>query len=145
MRHILIMSSILMISCVVLAQEAETCADGAGEVITGAITGHKYCKSNNYMNWWNAYAWCEGLRMKMIDFDVCECSKTIANCANNKCAEFSGVGRHNHGWMISTSSANKNYRVRLDDGYISSIERTAYDQGNLFALCKTLPHLGNMD
>ena len=40
------------------AAKAETCADGAGTVITGK-NGHNYCYSNQSMNWWSAYAWCE--------------------------------------------------------------------------------------
>ena len=37
----------------------ETCANGAGIVITGNLSGHKYCLSNQNMSWWNAYAWCD--------------------------------------------------------------------------------------
>lgn len=41
----------------------ETYANGAGTIITGLISGHKYCKSNTKMNWWNAYIWCEGINL----------------------------------------------------------------------------------
>ena len=37
----------------------EMCSNGTGTIVIGAVTGHKYCKSNQRMNWWNAYAWCD--------------------------------------------------------------------------------------
>lgn len=46
MRNVLIlMCGMVMMSCVVFAEDItiETCADGAGTVIIGAVSGHKYC------------------------------------------------------------------------------------------------------
>lgn len=35
---------------------AATCE--GGKLVTGN-NGHEYCQSNNGMNWWRAYTWCE--------------------------------------------------------------------------------------
>ncbi|MBR5130267.1 MAG: hypothetical protein IKV03_03495 [Alphaproteobacteria bacterium] len=90
MRKILLLCSILMMPSVVIAQDTttETCADGAGIVIKGLVSGHKYCKSKSDLNWWNAYAWCDAIGMQMVEASDCYCSDTTADCADKKCPEF---------------------------------------------------------
>ncbi len=89
MRKILLLTcGILMISNMTLAENtAETCADGAGTVVVGAVTGYKYCMSNKTMNWWNANTWCDALKLKTFELNDCGCSDVISNCAGNICAE----------------------------------------------------------
>ena len=66
---------------------AETGANGGGAVLVGVVSGHKYCKSNNAMSWWNAVAWCDGLERKLIDLntDCVDKSGTVI------CSDFVGV------------------------------------------------------
>lgn len=89
MRPFLMLTcGILFVTSVAMADDTptETCANGAGTVVIGVITGHKYCMSNNSMNWWNAYAWCDAQGRRLISMDDCACSASV-NC-DGKCAEF---------------------------------------------------------
>ena len=78
MKRLILLTAILLTSTVVLAEDTttETCANGAGTVITGAVTGHKYCMSNNTMNWWNAHAWCDAIGDRLFSLNDCEYSVT---------------------------------------------------------------------
>lgn len=89
-KILMITGGILLFSSVALAEEAttETCANGAGFILKGAVTGHAYCLSNNIMNWWNAVAWCDGLKMELASRADCACSDTTGNCADGRCPEF---------------------------------------------------------
>ena len=131
MRKILIISSMLMMSFAVSAQEAETCANGAGTVITGAVTGHKYCKSNGTMNWWNAHAWCDALGRRLFDRSDCACGNTTADCANGKCPELVGVGGEQWIWTSTPTPTGSSYAyiVSLSSGHIVD----NYYRSNLFS------------
>ena len=95
MRKILILCGIsIFVSQVCFAENltGEKCANGSGVVVAGAIKG-KYCiNKGKAMNWWNAYAWCDAIGMKLIDIaEDCACSDTTADCDNLKCPNFSNV------------------------------------------------------
>ena len=139
MRKFLISCAILMMSSVVRAQETitETCANGEGTIITGVITGHKYCMSNNPLNWWNAYAWCDALGRRMFKLDDCACSAST-NC-NYRCADLVGTGSQPV-WTATPEITNGNsYRVVLSTGdysdlHVEHYRRRYYDNVN-YALC----------
>ena len=83
---ILMVSIFFMMTSVVLADDAiETCANGAGRIVTGKITGNKYCMSETKMNWWNAVTWCDGLGQQIFSLNDCEC--TASNNCTNVCPE----------------------------------------------------------
>ena len=101
------MNKILLLTCcflittsVVLAEDTttETCANGSGTVVIGTITGHKYCRSSQRLNFWNAYAWCDGLNRRLVDSSNCACGNITADCANNGCPEFKNAAQ---GWLWS--------------------------------------------
>lgn len=130
----------MMISKVTIAEETtETCANGAGTVITGAVTGHKYCKSNNTMNWWNAVAWCDGLEKKLFNLSDCECSNVTANCSENgkkMCAELIKVGSQQI-WTSSFARMGYVNEVTLYEGAVSPYGYPELSRANgYFALCK---------
>jgi len=112
MRQILmLMCGMVMLSSVAFAEDTtETCADGAGVVVTGAVSGHKYCRSKQSMNWWNAYAWCDALGRRLADRSDCACGNTISDCANNQCPELSGVGNF-WAWTGTPSKTGESYYV----------------------------------
>ena len=70
------MKKILLLSCgiffVASVAMAETCSDGAGTVIVGSVTGHKYCMSNERLGFWNSYTWCNALGRRMFSMDDCQ-------------------------------------------------------------------------
>ena len=99
----------LFITSVAMADDTTTemCANGAGTVISGAVTGHKYCMSNNPMNWWNAISWCDALGKRLISVDECACS-ALVNC-DGKCPEFRKVYNK---YIWTTTSDDTVGRVR---------------------------------
>ena len=87
MKQLILLTAVFMISTVTLANDTtttETCADGAGEI----VTGHKYCKSNVGINWWNANAWCDAQGRRLFSMDDCTYSVT----GTTACADLVGVG-----------------------------------------------------
>lgn len=76
---------LIIFSVSTLAEETmkRPCANGAGEIIEGIITKTPYCVSNNSMNWWNAYAWCDSLNMRLFDMNKdCASTTTSGYCPN---------------------------------------------------------------
>ena len=144
MRNILILTcGILVISFGVLAEET-TCANGAGTIVEGVVTGHKYCKSNITMDWWNAMTWCDGLkddvggsrRLFNIGID-CKCSATTTICSNKKCPELVGIWNNGTTWTVTPHSSTHAYFVHLSTGGIDNgTYGLAHANGNFFALCK---------
>ena len=63
---------------------AATCEGGT--LATGE-NGHEYCQSNNYMNWWSAYTWCEanGRHMASI-YEICP--EWDGSTGEYKCANY---------------------------------------------------------
>ena len=141
MRNFLILAfGILVVSSIAIAEETtipETCANGAGTVVVGAVTGHKYCKSNTQMNWWNAISWCDALNRRTFDISDCACSNTTADCLHN-CPEMNNVGTM-AGWTLTACDKESIYRVGLSSGYRDCQARSKTGVNGsigLFALCK---------
>lgn len=136
MKKILLpVSSLLLLTSIAIADDTSTCADGAGKIVTGTVTGHQYCMSNQQMkNWWNAMAWCDGLRRRAFNVNDCACSNTTANCAGNKCAELINVYNTNFGvWTAFQPAKNTNaYSINPKDGSVHNVLRN--DSYN-FAFC----------
>ncbi|MBR5129620.1 MAG: hypothetical protein IKV03_00125 [Alphaproteobacteria bacterium] len=107
---------ILMFSSIAFADDVnvETCADGVGTVIVGAVTGHKYCKGKR-MDWWNANAWCDAQGRRLFSLSDCGCSDLTANCAGNICADLLGVSEK-WAWTSSHSDSSNAYQVDLSSG-----------------------------
>ena len=119
MKKILFLCSLLMISPTLMAEDTtvESCANGAGTIITGVITGTKYCWSNSDMNWWNANAWCDAQGKRLIDLNIdCGCDWST-NC-NGRCPEFVV----SHGWVSTPSSISTTYLL-ISNGWIYSSPR----------------------
>ncbi|MBR6675507.1 MAG: hypothetical protein IKL32_06290 [Alphaproteobacteria bacterium] len=133
MNKILIVCGLLMVSTVAFADDitVESCADGAGTVITGVVSGHKYCMSNKGMNYWNAVAWCDGQGRRLFSMDDCACSGTT-NCAE-KCPEMVNVVSC-HRWTDTPIGTTQMYMVPSGGGKPRSLDR-AYNY-DCCALCK---------
>ena len=123
--------AMLLTSTIALADDTtitETCADGAGEIVTGVVTGHKYCKSNNTMNWWNANVWCDALGGRLFNLDDC------ATVHSTYCPELNISRPSTWLWTSTPYKTSQNYFVNFSGGgYISYYSRSG--TGNLYALC----------
>lgn len=125
----------IMIPTTIIAEETtQTCANGTGTIVIGAITGHKYCKSNVKMNWWNAVSWCDAQGRRLFNLNDCGCSDTIANCAQN-CPEVSLVIGMQNSWTTSFKKIGYVDYIDLYNGHISPWGVPALTD-SYFALCK---------
>ena len=130
-KILMLMCGVLIISSLAKADDT-TCANGAGTLVTGK-SGYKYCKSNEGMNWWNGYVWCDALGKRMFDLNTdCGCDGMI-NC-QGKCPELTGVGSH-WVWTSATSGIDNAHDIELSSGRINTISRD-YSQFNCTVLCK---------
>ena len=112
-KFLMLMCGVVMMSSAVFADDTttpETCANGAGTVVIGAVTGHKYCMSNNNMNWWNAMAWCDAQGRRLVSLNNCGCSSTVS--CNNICPEFK-ISDNNIWIWTSTPVNTTSYGVSL--------------------------------
>ena len=136
MKQLILLTAILLTSTVVLAEDTttETCANGAGTVKVGIVSGYKYCKSNNPMNWWNAYAWCDAMGKELFSLNDCRCSGTT-NC-NGYCPELNGLDTVF--WTATPVSASKAYFVSWYRAGIQEQNKSVYSASNshYYALCK---------
>ena len=138
MKQLILLTAIFLTSTVTLAEDTtttETCANGAGIVIEGAVADangnkHKYCKSKNTMNWWNAVSWCDAQGRRLFNLDDCGCSWEL-NC-QNKCPELllnvdQGI------WTSNPKRTNEAYAVNFALGSIRNTNR--YNDIYFYALC----------
>lgn len=136
MKQLILLTAILLTSIMALADDGtttETCANGAGRVITGAVSGHKYCKSNQVMNWWNAHAWCDALGRRVFDRSNCSCGDITADCAGNKCPDLKGVRDSEYIWTATPRDSSHVYVVYLSSGLVYNDYRINYTHYS--ALC----------
>ena len=137
-KILMITGCVLLFSSVALAEETtpETCANGAGTVITGAVSGHKYCRSNHFLNWWNAYAWCDSMNSRLFDLSDCACNTTTTDC-KNKCLEITNVDTTTWSWTKAPFGPDNAYVVNLKTGQVRDnyYKRNAGWDFNSYALC----------
>ncbi|MBQ9739144.1 MAG: hypothetical protein IJV75_06540 [Alphaproteobacteria bacterium] len=129
---------VLMLSSIAFADDtvSETCANGAGTVITGAVTGHKYCMSNKTMNWWNANAWCDALGRRLVDKIDCACDNITVDCSKNKCPDLTDVYPYVvAAWTVRTSNSTHADRVELPTGEFAYNVYAPRSKSGLRALC----------
>ncbi len=121
MQKLTLICAILLTSGIAYADDTttETCADGAGTVIKGVISGHKYCLSNNNMNWWNAHTWCDGIKMKLFSLEDCQCT-ALTNCTG-LCVELA-TGVSTPSWVVvaTPKSSTLVHNIRLADGLLGA-------------------------
>ncbi len=112
----LICLSMMIFTTEIAAETLESCANGGGTVVTGAITGHKYCKSNNAMTWWNAYVWCDGQGKRLFSLTDCQYSIT----STTACPEIVGVSTDKPWiWTATLLGSSKANYANLSSGIVN--------------------------
>lgn len=132
MRNVLIlMCGVFMLSTAALADDiTERCANGAGIVITGTVTGHKYCLRAVGMTWWNAVSWCDAQGRRLVELRDCACGNTISDCAGNKCPDLTSSGGWT--WVMNSPSNSTSSTLNLNTGkFNNGMNRSTESQ----ALC----------
>ena len=95
--------------------------------------GHEFCKSNNGMNWWSAFAWCESQGRKLASTaTMCPHTSPAANDNAGDCPNLQGVGDDQYVWSTLVYSDTHVATVNLSTGSLHSGKRT-YD---FFAFCE---------
>ena len=139
MKQLILLTAILLISTVSFAEDTttETCANGAGTVIEGAVADangnkHKYCISNKTMNWWNAVSWCDALGKKLFSLEDCGCSGTT-NCTD-RCPELY-TKIEAYAWTATPKGENSAHFVYMTSASTNNGARMTRSNQNV-AVCK---------
>ena len=134
-KILLLTCGILMMSSVAMGNET-SCAGGSGTLVTGK-SGYKYCKSNKGMNFWNAYAWCDAMRKRLIDLNKdCGCNGTVK--CEGYCPEIGNTSTEYHfAWTTRSDNAESMTSVNMSN-YNGIFNRGVKREreGNIYALCK---------
>ena len=126
-KKLFILSLIGLIS----ATAAYAACNGGTEVTNTAST--TFCKSNVYMNWWSAAAWCKenGLHLATM-YEMCP--NWDGNKGAGKCPELNGKGS-NFAWSATASGSENAFHVDLSNGLVNSDRR--YNNGLYrYAFCR---------
>lgn len=81
----------------------------------GTIIKGQYCLSDEQMNWYSAYAWCQAQSMQLVDVEIV-CG-SLSNCPALKMSEdeINQLG-HITGWTNTSVNAKQAYRIHFDSG-----------------------------
>ena len=138
MKNLFLICAVLFTTLVALADDitTETCANGAGTVMIGAVTGHEYCMSNKTMNWWNGISWCDAQGRRLFSLEDCGCHEAVADCSNNRCPELNkGIDK----WILTLKpfTTSTIYSVRLSNGsvFFGNNLNHRSDSSTMNALC----------
>ena len=134
---LMLMGCILMMFSVVRADDTvvQTCANGAGTIVKGVVSGRQYCKSNQKMNWWNAISWCDAQRKSLFSLSDCQCDGA-KNC-NKRCPELL-MGNDENPWIWTSNASGESYAyfVFFSTGEIFNDSFRRESAYNHYALCK---------
>ena len=94
---------------------AETCEGGSLQ--TGE-NGHVYCLSNNAMNWWTAYTWCQTQGRHLVTmYEVCP----TWDGAGSNCNLSTFISDP---YMWSATALGNNQAFRFDKSSVRAVDRT---------------------
>ncbi len=120
---LLTLATIAVIALNVSGAVAETCE--GGRLVTGE-NGHVYCQSNNNMNWWSAYTWCEAQGRHLASmYEIC--STWDGSTGNGKNCNISLSG-----WLWSATAKNNDSAFCITATTVSDYGRNS---SHVRALC----------
>ena len=135
-RFITLICGVLLTSTVATADDTtvETCANGAGTVVIGAVTEHKYCRSNKGMNWWNAVAWCDGQSKRLLQLDDCKFNSTASPWI---CPDLVQVEKsETYFWTMNPTTETRMYLIQQPSGNIFNSYGGDRHLSHYHVLCK---------
>lgn len=117
-----------MIFMAVQAQ-AITCVGGTARKATVKGVEKDFCLSDEKLNWFAAYAWCDSQGLKMINAEN--------NCTNSYphylCPDLRGINKNIIVWLKNSYSEGYSYVTYPTSGRVES--RIRLDAG-IYALCE---------
>ncbi len=133
-KIILLTGAILMMSVT---------ANACGGITVKGNSGASYCLSKHMMNWYSAYAWCDGQGMNLIDLNsVCKsyssCPELNLSSEQKDYLADNGISLEKNMWTNTASSNNLSFCVDFYNHITDA--RHNYNYGglrtvNLYALC----------
>ena len=129
------MKKIIITTCAILMISAT--ANACGGITIKGNSGASYCLSKQAMNWYSAYAWCDGQGMKLIDLNsVC---KSYNSCPELKLSDDEKKHITDNGGIVNwvwtnTSGSSNAFNVNFGPG---NITQPLYGRTNSYgyALC----------
>ena len=141
MKKLLLLSALLMISNTSMAQVMldQECANGAGYVYKGRYSG-EFCISKTQMNWWNAYAWCDAMGMRLIELNEKDCFQMSGSggCRNIYDPAFPKDVLPTYSYKIWTAhpkGTTEMYTLDVTNGAYSSLVKDATALWGAWAFC----------
>ena len=135
------MKKLLMISNMSMAQVMldQECAYGAGYVFKGKYEG-EFCISKTQMNWWNAYAWCDAMGMRLIELNEKDCFQMSGSgdCRNIYDPAFPTDVLPTYSYKIWTASPKETtevYTINPTNTYVRSQVRSTTGLWGGWAFC----------
>jgi len=93
MKKILLLVMLMSASVAYASKTGDPCGpDNSGTVFVGADGKTTYCISNQGMNWWTAFVWCDMVGGTMASMDDCALGKNYGQ----ECPQFP---REQGGWL----------------------------------------------
>ncbi len=109
--------AIVMVAFNIAQAQAESCEGGTFQ--TGD-NGHVYCQSNDGMNWWSAYTWCEAQGRHLATmYEVCP--EWDGSTGGGKSCNMNSFSNNQYNW--SATARNTDEAFWLDRGTIGSASR----------------------
>ena len=132
----------ILLACLfaIISTTSAYCACDGGTTITNTA-GSTFCKSNTYMNWWSAQAWCQanGSRLATM-YEMCP--SWDGNEGSDECPELNGLSSNSSktAWSATVYGSNYAFVVNLLNGSVygdpyytsSSIRHSA----SAYAFCR---------
>ncbi len=133
------MKKTIITTCAILMVSAS--ANACGGITFKGNSGADYCLSKHTMNWYSAYAWCDGQGMKLIDLAPV-CGRNIGTCSelnlsSDQKTHITDNGGTPRGWTNTSGDNVRAWSVNLDNGGIHLINNSGGRSYQLdYALCK---------
>ena len=125
-----------MITSPVMAEKCDGPSGGTGTKVVG-VDGHSYCRSNIKMNWWSAFAWCEGIGKTLVSLEDCNGIDGSVPASDVACPNFDHKGSGDV-WTSSVPRNDGAYRITLSSGAVVSCTPSVGcgRHSTTYALCK---------
>ena len=89
---------------------AESCEGGT---LQTGDNGHVFCQSNNNMNWWSAYTWCEAQGRHLATmYEMCPEWDGSTGDRNN--CNLNSFSNNNYNWSATARNTNEAFWIDRD-------------------------------
>ena len=92
------------------------CNDPSNPNLTNNCNGKRFCKSNNGMNWWTSFVWCESIGGKLATFSsVCPAIQTNHNPSSGACPNLTNIIANNtNTWNWTNMGWKQNAAIAIN-------------------------------